>query len=232
MAEDDMREKLTKAAFYMKLGVSFLFTFQLGLIIESVLRFLVPSREKRPYVLTFYILASLLSVVCLVEGIYFAVHPSKFTKMFFHDFDTRVKQSAGELWCNLVFHMESSIVYALMVFVTCMMYHLNLTLRFIFISDGEKVLSSKQVKKRETFVFFAATIAILIYLLPDAVIIFINKGDERVCERNARATQYLESLEFSCIMSLLVCYSIVIFNLYSRIEHLKEMQEEKRAILT
>ena len=178
MAQDDMQEKLTTATFYMKLGVSFLFTFQLGLIVESVLRFLVPSRENRPYVLTFYILASLLSIVCLVEGIYFAVHPSKFTKMFFHDFDAWVKHSTGGLWSNLVFHMESSIVYALMVFVTCMMYHLNLTLRFIFVNEGEKVLSSKQVKKRETCVFFAATIAILIYLLPDAVIIFIDSGDK------------------------------------------------------
>ena len=33
-------------------------------------------------------------------------------------------------------------------------------------------------------------------------------------------------------MSLLVCYALVICNLYSRIKHLKEMQEEKRAILT
>ena len=184
MAQDDMHEKLTQATRYMKLGVSFLFFFQLGLIIESVLRFLVPSGENRSYVLTFYILATLLSIVCLVEGIYFAISPKKFTAMFYNDFDSWDKDGAAGLVSNLVFHMESSIVYALMVFVTCMMYHLNLTLKFIFANEGKDVLSSRQVKRRETCVFLAATIAILIYLFPDAVIIYIyfkDTDDEPRC---------------------------------------------------
>ena len=75
-------ESLVITAVTFKAIVCLLFLVILGLIIETVFRFLVPTREKRIYVLTFYILASLLTLSCLFANSYYVLNPGQFISHF------------------------------------------------------------------------------------------------------------------------------------------------------
>ena len=44
-------------------------------IAEIIFRYLLPSREKRGYVLVFYSLATACSLLCITEGFYFTLNP-------------------------------------------------------------------------------------------------------------------------------------------------------------
>ena len=72
----EMYERSVTAVRYTKIGSSCLYIVILAIIVESIIRFLVPQREKRRYVLIFYTIASTITVVCLIESFYFAVHPN------------------------------------------------------------------------------------------------------------------------------------------------------------
>ena len=103
----------------------------LAFVIESIIRFLVPQREKRPYVLVFYSLASIITVVCLIDSFYFAFHP----KQYLYSYGIRnldKKSDEGVQLGHVVNLIQADMMYALIEFVTFKMYHLCLTLRFIF----------------------------------------------------------------------------------------------------
>ena len=51
-------------------------------ITEIIFRHLIPSRERRGFVLVFYALATTCSLFCLSEGIYFSVNPDEFICLF------------------------------------------------------------------------------------------------------------------------------------------------------
>lgn len=69
-------------------------------------------------------------------------------------------------------HFESSIIYALIVFVICMMYHLDLTLRFIFSKgEGQEGFKAEQVKKREVIAALISIVLCITYCLPEMIVI-------------------------------------------------------------
>ena len=59
-----------------------------------------------------------------------------------------------------VLHFESSIIYALLVAVTVMMYHLNVTLKLIF--DKEERISIETIRTKERYaIILGVTLAII-----------------------------------------------------------------------
>lgn len=55
-----------------------LFAVIFGLIVESVVRYIVPQRDSRKYVLIFYSLSMLLTLACLTESVYYVIKPEAF----------------------------------------------------------------------------------------------------------------------------------------------------------
>ena len=55
-----------------------LFAVIFGLIVESVVRYIVPQRDSRKYVVIFYSLSMLLTLACLTESVYYVIKPGVF----------------------------------------------------------------------------------------------------------------------------------------------------------
>ena len=100
------------------------------------------------------------------------INPENFLKYFNFDSTGPDDLNKSRALGRFLQHLESSIIYALLVLVICMMYHLDLTLRFIFSrGDGEAEFKADQVRHRELVAALIAIVMCIIYLLPEMIVI-------------------------------------------------------------
>ena len=195
-----------------------------GFIIESMVRYLIPMREKRTYVLVFYALATACASLSLADGIYFAIKPDTYI-----DFKQMEHSSDPALSIPMyLIQGETFIINTLIIAVTCTMYHLYLTLTFIF--DGVEKRSMSEVHKKDRIATLLGISIVCLNFVTGVVYITFDNWSQRSAFADGIVVSTIGMEVFlSCL--LLVTYSIVIFKLYSKVRHLKEMKEEKNAII-
>ena len=73
----------------------------------------------------------IITIVCLIDSFYFAIHPKQYLYSYgIRNYDN--KYDEGVQLGRVVNLIQADMIYALIEFVTFKMYHLSLTLRFIF----------------------------------------------------------------------------------------------------
>ena len=146
-----------------KLFLALWFTAILALITEIFCRYLWPQREKRRIVQLFYCLAVACSLLCILGIVELALN--RHTVM---DFDTlrleHYEDSPYYLSYRIQNHITSSIITALISLATYMMYHLDLTLVFIF-QQEPKTLTRSAIEKKEKRAKVCAIAYSVTYLL-------------------------------------------------------------------
>ena len=125
-------------------------------------------------------------------------------------------------------HFESAMIFALLVIVTAMMYHLNLTLKLIF--DKEEHISIEKVRiKEKNAIIMGITLASINCCTRFISNFFMYTGKK--CMENRIASMVDEIIEMICILTLFLIYVVIISSLYRKVKNLEHMAEERRAIV-
>ena len=120
--------------------------------------------------MVFYALITASATISLINGLAYSIYPSMYLNLYKPEV---MSVSTIELIMRLIWHAESSIIYALITAVTCMMYHLYLTLTFIF--DGADKINASEVQCKDKKMGKLGISMVVMYFLIGLIAILLEQ---------------------------------------------------------
>lgn len=210
-----------------------IFLALLVFIIVIICVYLIGEKEKRPYVQTFYVVATLFCLIAMSTSIYNAMTPSEFMNWFMSK-PREANDSQSGILDFIMLELETlniSLLAAFWVTIFFMMFHLNSTVALILVDSRQSIYELPNARRREKrMLIFCICIVIFVVLCGVACGIYYYLSSSS--NNDSPLLQYLQhGCTIFLLCAMLLGYLITIRMLYKNIGKLEGMQEEKRETL-
>ena len=208
-------------------------------MVYITVRTLIPLREKRPFVICFYIMAALQALCQIADGVF----DFSFTSTYMNTNNFSCELSAADsptkrIAHDMIVNISNAVNLMLLIMIQVITYHLKLTLSFIVLNNDsqdshkshqEAVISIESARRKEKLLIIAGVVYCGLYIVTGTIIIIVEYAGYQASGMDFDDYTYV--LEVCFLVGLLVSYTYTVIALYQKVKLLENMQEEKNAII-